>query len=807
MTSRRPLPALSTPRSRRAARSTLAALGATALLGTSLLGPAAWAGTPVTADPASTTDPASAAETSPSSAPADGDDTATTSDATPTTSGSGTTAPASPDTATPADAAVYNGSTADGGKPNTSPVVAGGLSRAMRYVVTGKDGKTYESNYGSKDGFNNGSPTGASIVDVDQMKDLSFVTTLTNTTDKDMTVTVTYYLPDGNRLTFYTGRDTSKNPAVAADGAPTVTGADGAPSTALSVTTRDVVKDGQTVAANAIADVKGTLAPGQSVTVTFPLRLTNADTLEMSDTAGYDASYASVREFYLVVNGTREEYVGAITSARFAHRILAQAGAGKGKDWLASGERYLGTTREERDGTAVGTRYTMVPEDIQKRMPVMDPAEVYAVNVPTGQGAQSFAGATTRFSARGDQDPVLYTGGTYDIDTTRIKEALAGTGWSVNNLQHPSYTAHNAAGDVDGISDVYAYQTWDGLDIDGVPDGEEDNPYVELYQYISTRDVTIWVGDPVDTRNATADADEPAPAVTSTPSGESTAVPSTAPATTPTADPTAAPAAAPSAPVDTAASAHHTLRFLRDYDANNVDGDPLTVNDTTVSVDDSAVNNQVPGRYPVYYTYTPGYGTPDPDSVTATAYVTVLKKVPLPKVTPTCEPGEHPTWPAQTDTDDVTWTLTEDGHLVATTTEYRRFEDGSTSVDLGTAADAATAADVVCPPLPTPTPTPSASASPEPTTQPTSAPSPSASSEPSPTATSTPTAPSSPSGPSTPAGGTTPPPSAPTNPAAASGQRAVAHHLARTGAAVAGLVLTAGLLTGAGILLVRRRQQ
>lgn len=503
-----------------------------------------------------------------------------------------------PATATPIDAAVYNGSTFGGWKGNTTPLVSDGLSRRLRYVVVGKNGKTYESNYAATYGGGDLNLPNASIVDVDQMSSIAFEATFTNTTDADMTVDVTYWLPEAVRVGKSTTRDTDKNPRLVVSGAPTVTDADGATSSALTVTMMDQDsakkgEDGQPVevAKNSRAGVKGTLTAGQTVTLTIPLTLANADTLDMANTAGYSASYATTQELYPRVNGKApaSTWTGEMT-VRFAHRMTVVTSGGGVVDLLADGRQYLGVTRERRDGATGSLSYAPVPEAIQKLMPAVDPSEAYTLNIPTLVSAKDYAGPTTHFAASASEDPALYSGGVYYIDTSRIKAALKDTGWSVNNLEHPNYTSHNAAGDVDHLSDVYAYQTWGKLNIPG-SEGDDSLPlYVELYQYISTRDVTIHVGEDYDAKTAVEDSDE--------------------------------------------AASNHTLRFIKDYD-----GQPVAVSGATVTVDDSAVKVQEPGRYPVYYTYTPGVGTEKPDTVTAVAYVTVLAE---PTSTPTGEPSTAP---------------------------------------------------------------------------------------------------------------------------------------------------------------------
>lgn len=97
--------------------------------------------------------------------------------------------------------------------------------------------------------------------------------------------------------------------------------------------------------------------------------------------------------------------------------------------------------------------------------------------------------------AKATDDSALYTGGLYFVDTTRLKAALAGTGWSTNNLKHA------LIGDTNAISDNYAFQTWGRTVIKSIDGNGEpivlgsDRLYVELYEYIRTREVTIHVND------------------------------------------------------------------------------------------------------------------------------------------------------------------------------------------------------------------------------------------------------------------------------------------------------------------------
>ncbi|ETJ03466.1 MAG: hypothetical protein Q605_AUC00837G0005, partial [Actinomyces urogenitalis DORA_12] len=166
--------------------------------------------------------------------------------------------------------------------------------------------------------------------------------------------------------------------------------------------------------------------------------------------------------------------------------------------------------------------------------------------VNRGDSSANYQGVVSNFMSSAAQDTTLYSGSLYYLDLTRIKAALAGSGWSVNNLTHAGY--HN---DTDQVSDVYAYQTW-GRAVITDSDGQAsqvstDRQYVELYQDIEAHDLSLWVGDSY--------------------------------------------------------SPQDTLTWIRTYD-----GQGLALDDPRVSYDASAVDTSAAGVYPVTYTYQPRPG-------------------------------------------------------------------------------------------------------------------------------------------------------------------------------------------------------
>ena len=154
-------------------------------------------------------------------------------------------------------------------------------------------------------------------------------------------------------------------------------------------------------------------------------------------------------------------------------------------------------------------------------------------------------------------------------------------------------------------------------------------------------------------------------------------------------------------------------------------------------------------------------------NTTANAGFAPIVSVDIPQTPTVVDPCgvDNATWEKPQDTDQITWTLTQDGHLVATTRSGFRFSDRTTEHDFGVAPDSGKACPV--PPVPTPEPTPA------PSTDPTPAPTTSSTPAPQPTS------------------------SAPTR----------APELARTGASTVATVTGAAILLAAGLALAVRRSR
>ncbi|WP_022867955.1 bacterial Ig-like domain-containing protein [Schaalia vaccimaxillae] len=600
---------------------------------------------------------------------------------------------------TPQVSAVYNGTF-----PNRGAPVYDGISRALRLSVPNKNGGTDESQYASSNftfsfgyGMNN-----LSIIDVDQMADpssMSFVVTLTNTTQEAKSILVQYELRNGREAAPVTA------------GTPTVDDPDFTAS----------------LFGNVLPRIEGTLQPGQSVNVTVPLAVENAEEYAQWDNVSpFSAGYTQLREQTLQVrdvNGVETVRNNLNLYSRFSSRILNSAGT----DFFTTGTQYLGTVR-------VGGGYTTVPTHIQQLLPDMVAADFTSENVYRTMPASSqFEGVVSNFMARGDYDSALYTGGIYFLDTARIKISLSGTGWSVNNLVHPNI------GDTDQISDSYAYQTYgNGVTIFQADDEgaalptrveTQDRQYVELYQYIAGHDITINVGDPY--------------------------------------------------------VAEDTLDWFKTYE-----GTTIGLDDARATADISWVNNMKPGKYPVFYTYTPNSG----ESVTLTQHVTVVGSLPLPDVPAVNDPcgAGNASWIVPEDGENLTWTLGPDGHLIVSIDMGWSFENGSTYHDFGLAIDS----EEMCPAEPEPDEPadPEVPAEPEEPTEPSE-----------PVTPSDPDTPAEPEGPETPAKPNKP--STPNDSEEAPTRQQGHKKLAQTGSSAA-KSLTGGVvlaLLGLGMVGLRRR--
>ena len=417
---------------------------------------------------------------------------------------------------TPATAAVYNGTS-----PHTAAPDYLGITRALRFQVTNRSGDVEETNNASGEQWSAHGMDNAALIDVDQMASpsaLSAALTLTNTTDSAVTPSASYLLPEGRR----TSQDASA-PRLAVSGPARL---DGAANLTLSYDNDQAPK---------LLRLTGTLGAGSSATVTVPLTLTNLDTLDMS-LGGFSGTYASIQENDITVSSQRQTRL-ATAWVRFVTCVKAS----NGQDYLAGTQPYLGTVLDKKTRT-----YTTVPAPVQALMPAMSASDFVTEMVNRGDSSANYQGVVSNFMSSAAQDTTLYSGSLYYLDLTRIKAALAGSGWSVNNLTHAGY--HN---DTDQVSDVYAYQTW-GRAVITDSDGQAsqvstDRQYVELYQDIEAHDLSLWVGDSY--------------------------------------------------------SPQDTLTWIRTYD-----GQGLALDDPRVSYDASAVDTSAAGVYPVTYTYQPRPG-------------------------------------------------------------------------------------------------------------------------------------------------------------------------------------------------------
>ena len=264
---------------------------------------------------------------------------------------------------TPQNSAVYNGTV-----PNTDAPAYDGITRAVRFLVPNKAGGADASQYASTNGaysfgwgMNN-----VSIIDVDQMADstaMSYAVTLTNTSDEPKTILAQYELRNGGSAAPMTaGTPTSDNANVTA-----------------------------TLFNNVLPRIQGTLAPGESVTVTVPVTVANAQTVaSWGNIAPFSGGYTQLREQTLQVRdaaGAQTVRNNISVYARFSHRIVNSSGA----DFFTSGTQYLGTVRT--NGT-----YTTVPAEIQALLPNMAASDFTSENVYRTMPASSASRASPRTS-------------------------------------------------------------------------------------------------------------------------------------------------------------------------------------------------------------------------------------------------------------------------------------------------------------------------------------------------------------------------------------------------------------------------
>ena len=373
----------------------------------------------------------------------------------------------------------YNGTTT-----NVSPSVsADGLIERSIYF-TDASGQT--SNYAYKD--NDTTQMNRSIVDIDKYQNLQAVVKITNISSSPVSVNEIMQLP----LTYYAS--SSPNPDLRATG---FTFSSTNAATAINLNINGLNGgSGSQPAANAYAayqaagqdnaemrsiSISGTLAAGESITLTVPLTLTNGSTLNL-----YGTNYVSLTQYLL---DHRTAYGNPRVSVRFARQVLEE---GTNNSILSSNKKYLGVIIRP-DGS-----YYAIPQDEWNYMPNISASDIHVDNILYED----------RHSAT--ENDALYTGGAYYIDLTNIKNAMRDYGYSVhtgnsNRGLYLNLPGWQLAVDNDLADDVYQEYSYTSLSGSNLVINASENStdeldlnngvisplYTELRQVVTAHDSTI----------------------------------------------------------------------------------------------------------------------------------------------------------------------------------------------------------------------------------------------------------------------------------------------------------------------------
>ena len=373
----------------------------------------------------------------------------------------------------------YNGTTT-----NVSPSVsADGLIERSVYF-TDASGQT--SNYAYKD--NDTTQMNRSIVDIDKYQNLQAVVKITNISSSPVSVNEIMQLP----LTYYAS--SSPNPDLRATG---FTFSSTNAATAINLNINGLNGgSGSQPAANAYAayqaagqdnaemrsiSISGTLAAGETITLTVPLTLTNGSTLNL-----YGTNYVGLTQYLL---DHRTAYGNPRVSVRFARQVLEE---GTNNSILSSNKKYLGVIIRP-DGS-----YYAIPQDEWNYMPTISASDIHVDNILYED----------RHSAT--ENDALYTGGAYYIDLTNIKNAMRDYGYSVhtgnsNRGLYLNLPGWQLAVDNDLADDVYQEYSYTSLSGSNLVINASENStdeldlnngvisplYTELRQVVTAHDSTI----------------------------------------------------------------------------------------------------------------------------------------------------------------------------------------------------------------------------------------------------------------------------------------------------------------------------
>ena len=389
----------------------------------------------------------------------------------------------------------------------------GGGSRVNDAPLTAATGVTYALYYtddsGQVSNYANVSDTDVnrmdkSVADVDLVHNLRAVLVVTNPGDGPISFHARLSTPYAD----YAGGGTEDRPLVRVSGAASFASTDDASEAYASLEADSGSTDpvpfadaaGAYAATNAWDDLKrvtlsGTIQPGETLTVTLPLELTNETRAVL-----YGHGFAKLGLWSSSTLEGRSNNASAFL--RFARQLTEEDANGATVGRFQGGGKYLGVTVVPEGDLLAGT-FTPVPADVQAAIPEISLEDFHFDNI------------NYLDRHRATDDPTLYSGSVYSIDLRRIRNAIRDLGWSVGTGNSavvypglPDWVLNEDENLDDDLMQEYRYRaaakdavilnpdgsdaTLRGVNADGIRIG---SIHVRLRPTIQTRDLELAVGD------------------------------------------------------------------------------------------------------------------------------------------------------------------------------------------------------------------------------------------------------------------------------------------------------------------------
>lgn len=389
----------------------------------------------------------------------------------------------------------------------------GGGSRVNDAPLTAATGVTYALYYtddsGQVSNYANVSDTDVnrmdkSVADVDLVHNLRAVLVVTNPGDGPISFHARLSTPYAD----YAGGGTEDRPLVRVSGAASFASTDDASEAYASLEADSGSTDpapfadaaGAYAATNAWDDLKrvtlsGSIQPGETLTVTLPLELTNETRAVL-----YGHGFAKLGLWSSSTLEGRSNNASAFL--RFARQLTEEDANGATVGRFQGGGKYLGVTVVPEGDLLAGT-FTPVPADVQAAIPEISLEDFHFDNI------------NYLDRHRATDDPTLYSGSVYSIDLRRIRDAIRDLGWSVGTGNSavvypglPDWVLNEDENLDDDLMQEYRYRaaakdavilnpdgsdaTLRGVNADGIRIG---SIHVRLRPTIQTRDLELAVGD------------------------------------------------------------------------------------------------------------------------------------------------------------------------------------------------------------------------------------------------------------------------------------------------------------------------